>query len=213
MEPLLQKILGNWHVISTLQKDEKLIVHPDGRLSKDPYTVVQFLGRRIFGRGLQATHDGLTYLWDITSALTELLLNHEALNQVRYYALSDLKDIERSAYKEKTVQIRTLLEHLKSARDKGLRNLIETYNKDCKLEQLAQSIDFLIGKADLKLVHLKKCESRQEKKKVAPPPSSSHRHHSNKLFESDEETETDSDSEKPQSKVSQKHSPKHSGKH
>ena len=169
MEREFQKCLSNWHVISTLQKDEKLIVHPDGRLTKDPYSVVQFFGRRLWGRGLQATHDGLEQLWDITTLIVELLLHHDELTQVKHYAVKDLKDMEIASYEERTQDIKLLYEHLKVARDKGLKHLIETYNQDCKFEQLAKSIDGQLKKIDTKLAQLRSCEVKKEQHSYIPP--------------------------------------------
>src|SRR5579864_6625665 len=93
---LLQKVFSNWHVIATLQKDEKLIVHPDGKFSKDPYRMTQFIGRRLLGHGSKETHQGMAHLWEITVALADGLLEHESLNKIRRFPLNEMKDIEQA---------------------------------------------------------------------------------------------------------------------
>src|SRR5205823_2450964 len=102
--------------ISTLQKDEKLIIHPSGRISKDPYSRIQFFERRFWGHGLVATHEGLENLWVTTTAVVDLLLNNVALNQVRDYGIKELKELEQTAYRDRRNQIQQFYDHLKEAR-------------------------------------------------------------------------------------------------
>lgn len=171
MERLFDQVMSNWRVISTLEKDEKLIVCADSRLEKHRYSSMQYLGRRLWGHGFQETLDGLQHLWDCTNALTDLLLNHEALNQIRYFTIQELKDIELHSYREKLSEVQKLCDILKKARVGGLKNLIETYNHDCALERIGEFIDGLLKKMDAKLAQLRYCEieGRQIIRKFKPP--------------------------------------------
>lgn len=159
MEKLFKRILANWYVISTLKKDEKLIVHVNGTFTKDPYSLGQWASRRVAGHGLQETYGGLDLLWDCTTATVDSLMSHEALNQIRFFPLSELKELEIASYREKTIDLNSIADQLKVVRATGLKNFIETYHNDCTLEQLGQSIDALIAKIDYKLSELQKLES------------------------------------------------------
>jgi hypothetical protein len=158
MEPLYKKVLNSWHLISTLQKDEKLIVHAGGYFSKDPYHLGQYVGRRILGHGLIPTQDGLEDLWDKTTALADLLTSDENLNQVKHHPIGELKDLEVQAYKERKAKYVNIYNHLRDSKEPGLKNLVETYNRDCKIIQLSKQVDQLVQQMEEKLAQLQRCE-------------------------------------------------------
>ena len=140
-----------------------MIIHPNGNFAKDSYSILQYISRRVFRHGLQHTHQAIENFWETTNALADLLINHDALTQVQHFHFTNLKEMEKKSYCDIYDKLKILSEHLQEAQQNGLKNLIETYNRDCKFEQLAtKSIEVLVKKILKKLDALSKLEKSEK---------------------------------------------------
>jgi hypothetical protein len=164
MEQVLDVTLLNWHTISTLQPNEKLYVK-QGLLVRHPYSAIQYLERRFYGRCIDDVIQAVTQHWNLTRCLVQLMCESVILNLLRDNSFCECKETELKYYQQRKSDLERLTQAIKDGKN-GIRTLNETYKSESKLEQLLKDVDVLLRNMTLKLEELDMAEKKNKKHSI-----------------------------------------------
>lgn len=137
MLTFVDKIIHNWHVIGTLEENEKLTApKADGVLQRHPQSAWRYFERKVYGYNGEETSTAIENLIEQTRSIIDSFLDSKTLSLFRQYRI-DQESKSYSQYDQKKKTAENLNEKLKKSKV-GLAKLIDTYNKESQLHTVSK---------------------------------------------------------------------------